>query len=358
MNIKNPDYKFQNLEQNKISIIEEFNQIKNNILELEKKIEFMKKKLEELDSKINGNYEAMEYINSGGSALVYKLLNKISKKYIAAKIILKDNYEKNIINEIIISKKVKNKYIINYYSWTKKDELYFIFMEYANFGSLIDFQHKIIKRNYLSESFLCFISYQILKGLKYLHTIKIVHFDVKPQNILINEYLDIKITDFSISKDYSKINSKEIKLDKRGTGYYMAPEVIQEKTININDLNKVDLYSFGVTLYKLAFGCNPFGIKNNDIKNDDLLLDKILNGPILENEDNYFSECFIDFIKRLLEPDINNRININEALNHYWILGSEILYNEKEKMFNATNFLSYLISDHFKNFDDFIKGKI
>ena len=110
----------------------------------------------------------MEYINSGGSSLVYKLLNKNSKKYIATKIILKDNYEKNIINEIIILKKVKNKYIINYYSSTKKDELYFIFMEYANFGSLIDFQRKIIKRNYLSESFLCFISYQILKGLKYL----------------------------------------------------------------------------------------------------------------------------------------------------------------------------------------------
>ena len=111
----------------------------------------------------------------------------------------------------------------------------------------------------------------------------------------------------------------------------------------------------GVTIYKLAFGYNPFGINNDDIKNDDLMLEKISKRPNLDNEDNYFSDYFIDFIKRLLEQDINKRININEALNHYWILGGENLYNEKEKMFNASNFLAYLISDHFKNFDDYIK---
>ena len=237
MHSKYLDYKLKNSEQNKNNIKDIFYQIKdkNKNLEKEKKIKMMKKYLEEIDFKIFDNYEIKEFINSGGSGLVYKLLNKNIKRLMAIKIILKENSEKNIINEIIILKKVKNKYIINYYGSIQKNELYFIFMEYANLGSLIDFQRNIIKRDYLSESFLCFICYQILKGLKYLHNNKIIHFDVKPQNILLNEYLDIKIIDFSISLDYSKNNSKEIKLDKRGTGYYMAPEVIQKKTININD---------------------------------------------------------------------------------------------------------------------------
>ena len=48
-------------------------------------------------------------------------------------------------------------------------------------------------------------------------------------------------------------------------------------------------------------------------------------------------------------------MNINEALNHYWIKGAKILYDEKEKTYNATHFLGYLISDYIKNFDDYIK---
>ena len=57
----------------------------------------------------------------------------------------------------------------------------------------------------------------------------------------------------------------------------------------------------------------------------------------------------------MLENDINKRIDINQALNHYWIKGGKILLNEKENIFNANKFLSYLIADHIKNFDDYIK---
>lgn len=352
MDLLSSECKLNNFdEKNMTNIKEAFYQIKNKIHKDNKIIEIFLKKI---DFKGNNNYEFKGFINSGGSSLVYKLLNKNSKNYIATKIILIENFEKNIINEIMILKKVKNNNIINFYGAYRKEELYFIFMEYAHFGNLIDFQRNIIKKDF-SEPLLCFISYQILIGLKYLHTNKISHMDLKPQNILLNEYLYIKLADFSISLDYSKNNSKEIKLSKRGTGYYMAPEVIQNKTININDINKVDLYSLGVTLYKLAFGYNPFGINNDDMNNNDLMLQKILNGPIINTDRDYFSGYFIDFIKGLLEKDIKKRMNIYEALNHYWILGAAILYNEKEKMFNTTNFLGYLISDHIKTFDDYVK---
>ena len=60
-------------------------------------------------------------------------------------------------------------------------------------------------------------------------------------------------------------------------------------------------------------------------------------------------------MKKILEKDINKRININEALEHYWIKGADILNDEKEKTFNAGSFLINLITDHIMKFDKYIK---
>ena len=72
-----------------------------------------------------------------------------------------------------------------------------------------------------------------------------------------------------------------------------------------------------------------------------------------ENNSNY-SKYFFDFIKQLLQIDINKRINIKQAMEHYWIKGAEILIDEKEKINNANIFLSYLIFDFFPNFNKYI----
>ena len=305
------------------------------------------------------NFELLEFIGSGSESEVYKVNIKSSKKTVAMKMIsIKKNENKNI-NEINISKKLKNKNIINYYlSYEiEKNEAFCIIMDYGKHGNLIDFQKNLLSKNYLSESILCFLTYQILNGLKYIHMCKITHFDLKPQNIIVDEYLNIKIIDFSISLDYKKIDSNEIKLPFRGTSFYMAPEVLKSDTINKKDLNKVDLYSLGIILYYLAFGFYPFELNYEDAKKYDIIYNKILKDLKFENEDNYYSSHFIEFVTKLLEKDINKRININEALNHYWVKGANILFEEKEKTYNASNFLGYLVTDHFKNFDDYIQKK-
>ena len=68
-----------------------------------------------------------------------------------------------------------------------------------------------------------------------------------------------------------------------------------------------------------------------------------------------FFPVFIDFLKKLLEKDIDKRININEALNHDWIKGANILFEEKEKMYNISNFLIHLITENILNFNEYIK---
>jgi len=213
---------------------------------------------------------------------------------------IKKNENKNI-NEINISKKLKNKNIINYYlSYEiEKNEAFCIIMDYGKHGNFIDFQKNLLSKNYLSESILCFLTYQILNGLNYIHICKIAHFDLEPQNIIVDEYLNMKIIDFSISLDYKKINSNEIKLPFRGTSFYMAPEVLKSDTINKKDLNKVDLYSLGIILYYLAFGFYPFELNYEDAKKYDIIYNKILKDLKFENEDNYYSSHFIEFVTKL-----------------------------------------------------------
>ena len=302
-------------------------------------------------------YEIKEFIGSGSESNVFKVIFKKTNKPYAMKIIFFDKSDKRNINELNILNKFKHNNIIKFYGVyeIKKNKIDLIIMEYAKFGNLREFKKNVLKRDVLSEQFLCFLAFQILQGIKHCHACKVVHFDLKPQNIIIDEYLNVKIIDFSVSIDFSRVNSSEITLPFRGTNFYMAPEVIKSKKINIKDLNKIDLYSLGVILYKLAFDLYPYDLNGEDCDDYDKIYEKIKNNELqFNNEENYYSKFFIDFLKQLLEKDVNKRIKISQACNHYWIKGANILLDEKENIFNACNFLIYLLTDHFQNFDKYI----
>ena len=307
---------------------------------------------------ILNTFEIKQLLDSGSESLVYKIINKNTQKPFVMKCIINKQDVKYNISEFIILNKLKNDNIINFYGINeiKKDELDCIIMEYGKFGNIKSFMKNTLEKDYLSESLLCFFSYQILNGLKYCHKNKICHFDIKPYNIIIDDYLKAKIIDFSISIDYSKINKNKIKLPSMGTYFYMAPEVMESREINTNDLNKIDLYSLGITLYNLAYGIYPFGLIREDLKECEKIYYKIKNNKLeFDNKDN-ISLIFIDFLKRLLEKDIEKRININEALNHDWIKGANFLFEEKEKIYNVSNFLICLMTDNILNFNEYIKN--
>ena len=298
-----------------------------------------------------------EYIGRGSESLVFKIrLNKTNKCY-GLKVIKKKKNKTNN-NEFIISKKLKHKNIATvlcYYVDPKKDVDY-ILMELGH-SNLSHFARKTIKRSTLSETFLCFICYQTLEGLFYLHKNKIAHLDIKPQNLLINDYLDIKLIDFSVSLDYSNLKKEEeIKIPYVGTPFFISPEILERRKTKVKDLQKIDLFSLGVTLYALGFGQFPFDIKPED--EDEEIIHKLNSGWKVVDDNNNFSTHFINFLNGLLEIDINKRLTINQALNSYWVKGAEIILNEKENTYNANSFLSYLITDHIREFQNYIFKKL
>ena len=341
--------------------------IQNNIGNEEQNDE-LKKKLQNLEEmkkflKLNGikeEFELEKFVASGAESNVFSMNIKYKTKkgkITTKKAILKSIHSKSqeIKNEVLISSKLKNINVIDFYGYLKgKNDTSFIIMENVKYGNLRDFQINILKRRTFSESLILFFASQILNGIHYCHKNKIAHMDIKPQNIVVDEFLNIKLIDFSISINYrNKGPNDEISLPFAGTNFYMAKEILQGSKIKYRDLNKIDLYALGVILYNLAFGNYPYELSYGDEDNYDAIERNKLEFP--ENDIKYYSKHFLDFLKRLLEKDIDKRMSLNEALNHYWIRGATLLNNEKEKCNNLSSFLIYLLTDNIKVFNDYIK---
>ena len=111
-------------------------------------------------------------------------------------------------------------------------------------------------------------------------------------------------------------------------------------------------------LYTLAFGERPFNINHEDTDDDETIYNKMMTDWKVQNiNGTEYSSHFIHFLNRLLEKDIEKRINIYEVLNDYWVKGGNILMEEKENIYNANVFLTDLITDHFSNFNSYLFSK-
>lgn len=303
------------------------------------------------------NFELLKYINSGSTGVVYEgFYRKKYKKHVCFKFIFK-KFQK--IKDINTHKKLKNKNIIEYYEYIDSKNEGCIIMEYAKFGDLENFKKLLNKKIFFSETLLAFITIQILNGLYFLHQSKIIHMDIKPQNILINDFLDIKITDFSVSLSYQNTNKNKnkIKLPFSGTCLYMSPEILSREFIDYEDCNKIDIFSLGVVLYNLAFDQFPYGLDYSYINHFNSILNKIKNEKLVIPDRKNYSILFKKFLFALLNKNIKKRISIYDVLEHPWIKAANLLMKEKEKIYDLEKFLINLITDNVRCFNEYIKNE-
>ena len=264
---------------------------------------------------------------ASGRLVAIKTFNKKNLK--------KKNAKQKIKNEIEMLSRLRHPFISQILDSFETDTHIFIVMEYIC-GDLLGF---IRKRGKLSETVSKIIFKQLIEGLKYIHHKKIVHRDIKLDNILIDLTNTIKICDFGVSR---KISSDEIMHEHCGTPAYIAPEIFENKGYSGF---QCDIWSAGVTLYYILGGIQPF--RASSIKD---LEKKVVVGDFEPIEE--VSEEANDLINLILKTDPTKRINEDKILNHPWLANIKTenrkklnLFTDAEKILLSKYDVDYLTSD-------------
>ena len=276
-------------------------------------------------------YKPTKVLGSGSFGCVYEAKNTTFGNKVAMKVIKKDKEneldELEIRNEINILKQLSHPNIVKIYEFYISENHYYIITEFCKEGELFSY----IKNKY-SERQLAVLFYQVFSGLWYLHENKILHRDIKLENIMIDgkekdkstgeELFWAKIIDFGTAKLFEK-NKKE--KDVVGSSYYIAPEVLKQ---NYNE--KCDTWSVGVILYMTLVGRAPF-----DGKDDEEIIYKINSVDYNKNEPRLVKHSpeVRDLVSHLLDKNIEKRYSAKEALNHPWFTKFEgrALFNNFEE---------------------------
>ena len=331
------------------------------------------------------NYKFIYEIGKGSASNVYLAVNEKTNELFAIKQI---SFEKitekssmeNFKRELKLLNSFNNENIIKILGIEKTKNNIYLVLEYCNGGNLMEYKkyYEYHYKKQMNELYIQKILKQIINGLEYMHHKKIVHRDIKLDNIVINfskfpkklkdknEIISpIKLEQTSLDDDFQiKIAdlgyAKDLSIDLTastfcGTPITMAPETM-ENQFNENKYNtKADLWSLGAITYELLIGHPPF--YENNIKD---LMNKIKNGTYTLPKNKKISLEIISFINGLLQFNPDKRMNWEQIKKHPFItkkveefnyLNLETINddNKKDIEININNLDNYLWLNFKKN---------
>ncbi|CAG9325492.1 unnamed protein product [Blepharisma stoltei] len=263
-------------------------------------------------------YELKERLGHGKFSDVYEAVEHSTNMRWAVKVINKirlNKQEKEFLRtEIAIMRLIDHPNVIQLKEVFDTKKHLLIVMEIVEGGELFE---RIVKKKVFSEYAASQIIKQLLEVVCYLHEVGIIHRDIKPENILLGDTSDIpqiKLADFGLSK---LTGPNDIQTLACGTLGYAAPEVLSQEGYTF----KADIWSIGIVAYLLLAGRLPF-----DHKEKQVLIDLTLNGAIpFEGLWDRYTPLATDFIKKLMNRNVDERPTAREALQHPWIKTSDVM---------------------------------
>ncbi|XP_069836634.1 death-associated protein kinase 2 isoform X1 [Dendropsophus ebraccatus] len=268
--------------------------------------------------KVEDLYIIADELGSGQFAIVKRCKERKTGIDYAAKFIKKRQSRasrrgvtrEEIEREVNILREIQHPNIITLQDVYENKTDVVLILELVSGGELFDF---LAQKESLSEEEATRFIKQILEGVNYLHTRKIAHFDLKPENIMLLDKAiavpHIKLIDFGLAhKIEDGVEFKNI----FGTPEFVAPEIVNYEPLGL----AVDMWSIGVITYILLSGASPFLGEN---KQETLSNITAVNYEFDEEFFSHTSELAKDFIRKLLVKDTRKRLTIQEALSHPWI---------------------------------------
>ena len=235
--------------------------------------------------------------------------------------------ERRAWREIQILQNIRHPNIIkmyDYYYDKKKNNIY-IFLEYCPRGSIKTF---LGKGGYLDEKYANRLMRQFISGLKYMFSLGIYHRDIKPDNLLLSNNYNLKISDFGLAT----LNNSGKFHRLCGSPLYMAPEILITASYN----KYSDIWSIGMVMFELLFGHHPL----RQIKHITDLI-KYFNSnssieipPIKKPDDVNLSHDCLDLLRKMLTIKLENRLTWEKLFSHPWANKNIEIQQNKNKKFD------------------------
>ena len=275
-------------------------------------------------------------LGDGATSLVYLAENSSKQKFAIKRI----NKEKKTVNQKVLLKeaeiclKLNHKNIIKYYEIYEDIKYINIVMEQGQ-TDLFEFLIKSPLGYFPDEIAVDFLI-QIFSAIDYLHSINIVHCDIKPENFVLKinkTKTELKLVDFGNIR--RKPKDKERLNNFSGTREYMAPEALENYGFN----EKVDEWAAGVIMYNMLTGADPFSSDNDSDYKDNIRF-KEIKFEYIKNEK------LRNLNKKLLNRFINNRITAKEAIDELINIKNEMIFNKENNLDVFKNLNKFDIIDN------------
>ncbi len=306
-------------------------------------------------------YEIISLLGEGSYAKVYLGKSVLCEEFVAIKCYNKTKIGSSstftrIIQEIELMRNLDHPNVIKIYEIFENSKFIFIVLEYVDNGDLLSYMKKY---GTFTEQHYIPIFFQILNALNYLHSLNILHRDIKLDNILLNKEGEVKICDFGVSR---RMRRDKIIFEHIGTPAYLSPEIVKEKGYK-NFAS--DIWSTGVMSYIALSGYVPFkgeSIKelnqsiiseevefDHEILNFSIKMKFILNGMLRKNPLDRFTlyevskYTGIDLLHLPLAKDKRLDRNRIKQIMAYGIEEESILYTLENNKINHIQCLYMLL---------------
>ncbi|NLH45616.1 MAG: Stk1 family PASTA domain-containing Ser/Thr kinase [Acholeplasmataceae bacterium] len=290
-----------------------------------------------MEQKIIGNrYQILESIGTGGMAEVYKAFDTFLNREVAVKILRAqytddEGFVSRFRQEAQSAARLIHPNIVNVYDVGRDDDSYYIIMEYVKGRTLKEFISEV---GALDPMTAVIIAHGIASALKHAHSRGIIHCDIKPHNILLDENNNPKVADFGIARAITTA-TMTYTASVVGSVHYLSPEQVRGEKVSAQS----DLYSLGILLFEMLTGCLPYTAETpvavalmhvrermplvREINSEvPLVLEKIVAKALAKDKEERYSTA--DEFLQDLEYAAD-------------VLSGNIVYNEKDRVFIADN---------------------
>lgn len=256
-------------------------------------------------------WDFVQTLGEGAYGEVKLAVNSDTEEAVAVKIINLERIpqaEENVKKEVCVHKMLNHESIIKFYGFRKDGKIQYIFLEYASGGELFD---RIEPDIGMAEVDASRYFKQLISGVEYLHSRGVTHRDLKPENLLLDDFDNLKISDFGLSTVF-RYQGRERLLEKCcGTVPYVAPEVISRKPYHAEP---ADIWSCGIILVAMLAGELPWDEPTYACQEYCNWKDcKITLSPW-----NKIDTLALSLLRKVLVENASKRRNLEQIKKHQW----------------------------------------